>query len=119
MINTLSTLDPNFDFQLKSLTSWESLESEEIIQYVKKIIDNVKNYGDNSVLDYTKKFDSLKVESVSELFVPKKRLKKSFENLEKKQKDALSFAVARIKSYHQNQIQEQLFQLFHRLYLPH
>ena len=106
MINTLSTLDPNFDVQLKSLISWESLESEEIIQSVKKIINDVKQHGDKSVLEYTMKFDSLKAESISELFVSKKRLKESFENLEEKQKNALSIAANRIKSFHQKQVQE-------------
>ena len=106
MIKILSTHNPDFDLQLSSLISWESSESEEISQSVKKIIDNVKHSGDKSILEYTMKFDSLKAESVSELFVPKKRLKESFENLEKKQKDALSFAAARIKSYHQKQVQE-------------
>ena len=106
MINTLSTLDPNFDVQLKSLISWESLESEEIIQSVKKIINDVKQHGDKSVLEYTMIFDSLKAESLSELFVSKKRLKESFENLEEKQKNALSIAANRIKSFHQKQVQE-------------
>ena len=60
MINTLSTLDPNFDVQLKSLTSWESLESEEIIQHVKKIIDNVKNHEFNSFPVLKRKLFSIK-----------------------------------------------------------
>ena len=106
MINLFSTLDPDFESQLRTLIAWESSESEEISHTVKKIIDNVKNHGDSSVLDYTMKFDSLKVESLSELFVSKKRLKESFKTLEKKQRDALSIAAARIKSYHQNQVQE-------------
>ncbi|MBE28729.1 histidinol dehydrogenase [bacterium] len=106
MINILSSLDLDFEYQLSNLISWESSESKEIIQSVKKIIDNVKQDGDKSVLEYTMKFDSLRAESISELFISKKRLKESFENLEKKQKDALSIAAKRIKSYHQKQVQD-------------
>ena len=86
MIKILSTQNPDFDLQLSSLISWDSLESEKISQSVKKIINDVKHHGDKSVLDYTMKFDSLKAESVLELFLSKKRLKESFENLEKKTK---------------------------------
>ena len=62
--------------------------------------------GDSSVLDYTKQFDSIMAKSISELTISKERLKQSFDNLEKEQKDALSIAAERIKSYHQNQVQE-------------
>ena len=44
--------------------------------------------------------------SISELTMPKERLKQAFDNLEKEQKDALLIAAERIKSYHQNQVQE-------------
>ena len=106
MINKFSSQDRDFDSQLNALVAWESSSNEEINRSVEKIIDAVKQNGDASVLDYTNQFDSLKAHSISELIISHKRLKKSFDNLESEQKNALSIAAERIKSYHLNQIQE-------------
>ena len=106
MINKFSTLDNDFDSELDSLIAWDSTIDEEISNSVKKIIDDVRHFGDSLVLDYTQQFDSIMAKSISELTISKERLKQSFDNLEKEQKDALSIAAKRIKSYHQNQVQE-------------
>ena len=106
MINKFSTQDRDFDTKLNSLIAWESASNEEVGRSVEKIINDVKVNGDASVLDYTNQFDSLKAESISELIVSKKKLKESFDNLAIEQKKALLIAAERIKSYHQNQVQE-------------
>ena len=106
MINKLSSEDPNFDALLNSLTSWDNSSNQEINDSVKKIIDDVIQNGDKSVLDYTQKFDSVDATSIADLVISKERLKESFDNLDEKQKKALSTAADRIKSYHQKQIQE-------------
>jgi len=106
MINKFSTQDRDFDSKLNSLIAWESASNEEVGRSVEKIINDVKVNGDASVLDYTNQFDSLKAESISELIVSKKKLKESFDNLAIEQKNALLTAAERIKSYHQNQVQE-------------
>ena len=106
MINKLSSEDPNFDALLNSLTSWDNSSNQEINDSVKKIIDDVIQNGDKSVLDYTQKFDSVDATSIADLVISKERLKESFDNLDEEQKKALSTAADRIKSYHQKQIQE-------------
>ena len=106
MINKLSTQDSDFDSQLTSLITWESAINEQILQSVKKIIDDVIQNGDKSLLDYTMKFDSVNAESVSDLIISKTKLKKSFDNLDEQQKNALNISAERIKSYHQKQVQE-------------
>ena len=106
MINKLSSKDQNFATQLKSLTSWDNSSNEEINSIVKTIIDEVIKNGDQSVLDFTRKFDSVDKGSMSELVISKERLKKSFDNLNEEQKIALLIAADRIRSYHQKQIQE-------------
>ena len=106
MINKFSSQDRDFESKLNSLIAWESASNEEVGGSVEKIITDVKQNGDASVLDYTNQFDSLKAESISELIVSKERLKESFDNLAIEQKNALLTAAERIKSYHQNQVQE-------------
>ena len=106
MISLLSSNSEDFDAQLSSLITWESNSNEEINNTVRKIIKEVKDKGDSSVLRFTSEFDSLNATSVSELIISKQSLKKSFDNLSQKQKDALSIAAQRIESYHQKQKQE-------------
>ena len=121
MIHKFSSQDRDFDSQLNALVAWESSSNEEINRSVEKIIDAVikqkldsakwfidavKQNGDTSVLDYTNQFDSLKAHSISDLIISQERLKESFDNLESEQKNALSIAAERIKSYHLNQVQE-------------
>jgi histidinol dehydrogenase len=106
MINKFSSQDRDFDSQLNALVAWENSSNEEINRSVEKIIDAVKQNGDSSVLDYTNQFDSLKAHSISELIISQERLKESFDNLKSEQKNALSIAAKRIKSYHLKQVQE-------------
>jgi histidinol dehydrogenase len=106
MINKFSTQDQDFESQLDALIVWESASNEEINRSVEKIINTVKQNGDASVLDYTNQYDSLKAHSISELIIPQERLRESFESLDNEQKNALTIAAERIKSYHLKQVQE-------------
>ncbi|MDC1450722.1 histidinol dehydrogenase [Candidatus Thioglobus sp.] len=106
MISLLSSNSEDFDTQLSSLITWESNSNEEINNNVRKIIKEVKDKGDSSVLKFTSEFDSLNAKSVAELIISKESLKKSFDNLNQKQKNALKIAVQRIESYHLKQKQE-------------
>ena len=106
MISLLSSNSEDFDTQLSSLIAWEANSNEEINNTVRKIIKQVKDNGDSSVLRFTSEFDSLNAKSISELIISKESLKKSFNNLNQKQKDALNIAAQRIESYHLKQKQE-------------
>ena len=106
MISLLSSKNEDFDAQLSSLISWEANSDEEINNTVRKIIKEVKNKGDSSVLRFTSEFDSLDAKSISEVTITKESLKTSFDNLSPKQKDALTVAAQRIESYHLKQKQE-------------
>ena len=106
MINKFSTQDQDFESQLDALLAWESASNEEINRSVEKIINAVKQNGDASVLDYTNQYDSLKAHSISELIIPQERLRESFESLDNEQKNALTIAAERIRSYHLKQVQE-------------
>ena len=106
MISILSSKNEDFDTQLSSLISWEASSNEEINNSVRRIIEEVKNNGDSSVLSFTSEFDLLNAKSISELVISKESLQKSYNNLNQKQKNALCISAERIKSYHQMQKQE-------------
>jgi len=106
MINKLSSQHEDFDSQLSSLISWESVSSTDINKIVDGIITEIQSKGDKALLNYTKELDLVKVNSISDLIISKEKLKKSFDDLDDTQKNALAISADRIKSYHQKQFQK-------------
>jgi len=106
MINKLSSQHEDFDSQLSSLISWESVSNNEVNKIVDEIIAEIQNKGDKALLNYTVELDLVKVNSISDLIISKEKLKKSFDDLDDIQKNALTISADRIKSYHQKQFQK-------------
>ena len=106
MINKLSSQHEDFDSQLSSLISWESVSNNDVNKIVDEIIAEIQNKGDKALLNYTVELDLVKVNSISDLIISKEKLKKSFDDLDDIQKNALTISADRIKSYHQKQFQK-------------
>ena len=106
MINKLSSQHEDFDSQLSSLISWESISNNEVNKIVDEIIAEIQNKGDKALLNYTEELDLVEVNSISDLIISKEKLKKSFDDLDDIQKNALTISADRIKSYHQKQFQK-------------
>ena len=101
MINKLSSQHEDFDSQLSSLISWESVSNNDVNKIVDEIIAEIQNKGDKALLNYTLELDLIEVNSISELIISQEKLKKSFDDLNDIQKNALTISADRIKSYHQ------------------
>ena len=106
MINKLSSQHEDFDSQLSSLISWESVSNNDVNKIVDEIIAEIQNKGDKALLNYTEELDLVEVNSISDLIISKEKLKKSFDDLDDIQKNALTISADRIKSYHQKQLQK-------------
>ena len=106
MISKLNTQDNNFSINLKKLLAWESVANSDVNQTVYEIIENIKQNGDSSLLQYTNKFDSLNIVNSEDLKLDKKDLKKAYEGLTPDQRSALVSAAKRVKDYHLKQVQE-------------
>ena len=106
MINKLSSQHEDFNSQLSSLISWESNSNNDVNEIVDEIIAEIQNKGDKALLSYTEKLDLVEVDSISDLIISKEKLKKSFDDLDDIQKNALTISADRIKSYHQKQLQK-------------
>ena len=106
MINKLSSQHEDFDSQLSSLISWESVSNNDVNKIVNEIIAEIQNKGDKALLNYTVELDLVEVNSISDLIISKEKLKKSFDDLNDIQKNALTISADRIKSYHQKQLQK-------------
>ena len=75
----------------------ESLNEQIFFTTVTKIINNVKDFGDQALINYTKDFDNVTLENI---LIPQKVLKDNWDNLDQKLKNSLMLASKRIREYH-------------------
>ena len=104
-ITRLSTTASNFEQQLNQLLRREMLVEKEVTEVVGNILADVKLRGDQAVVDFTNQFDGYKVQSIKELIVSSDQLQNSLGSLSNEQRQSLTHAAERIKSYHEKQKQ--------------
>lgn len=102
-VKRLNSKDAGFREILLASLSLPMADDEAIDAAVVKILAAVKAQGDTAVLGFTKQFDRLNVESVSELEIPKKDLQQAYQALSAEQKNALEIAAQRVRAYHEKQ----------------
>ncbi|MEW6694617.1 MAG: histidinol dehydrogenase [Pseudomonadota bacterium] len=100
----LDSAAPDFDAQLTQRLQWSAATDAAIEARVAEILADVRARGDAAVLDYTRRFDGLSVTSVAELAIGADALRAAFEAIPAHQRDALQEAAARIRRYHQAQL---------------
>ena len=106
MITKLSSQQRDFNTQLSSLLSWDSASNKDVIKTVEEIINTIRSKGDKALIDYSVKFDGVKAKSIADLMISQVELEKSFNDLSDKQKNAITIAAERVKSYHLKQKQQ-------------
>jgi len=105
-IQRLNSSDPDFWVKLKIRLDWDSSSDKAIIDTVNDILLDVKNRGDQAVIEYTNKFDRMSAQSIDELEIPTARLQQAYESITTEQRTALEKAAARIKNYAEHQKME-------------
>jgi len=106
MITKLSSQQRDFNTQLSSLLSWESVSNQDVLNTVEEIINTIRSKGDKALIDYSIKFDGVKAKSMADLMISQEELEKSFNDLSDKQKNAITIAADRVKAYHLKQNQQ-------------
>ena len=106
MITKLSSQQRDFNTQLSSLLSWESVSNKDVANTVEEIINTIRSKGDKALIDYSIKFDGVKAKSMADLMISQEELEKSFNDLSDRQKNAIKIAAERIKAYHLKQNQQ-------------
>ena len=104
-IRHLNTAAADFEPEFQRVLHWSVETDDAIEQRVADILADVKQRGDAAVLDYTARFDGLQASSVAALELTRDELKAAFEAITPAQRHALQFAAARVRSYHQRQLQ--------------
>lgn len=104
-VRKLHSSETGFKQALNSLLNRDqTLESGVEIAVANIISDVVKN-GDKALFDYTHKFDNFDVEACG-LEVRSSRIEQAIDAIPKEQRDALEYAVNRVRTYHEKQLQQ-------------
>ncbi len=98
-LRRLSTRDARFDAKLATLTRFDAARDPAVEKGVRRILAGVRKRGDAAVREYSRKFDGV---------VPKDYLvsKESIEAIPQDQAEALRAAHARIRAFHEKQLQK-------------
>ncbi len=103
-IKRLSSADTGFHVALEKLLAFEDAHDTAVEATVADILTNIKKRGDKALLEYTRHFDHLDVNSVAELELSQDCLKQALQGLPGDQRTALEQAAARIRAYHEKQL---------------
>lgn len=105
-IRRLDSKSASFRDALRALLAFEAGTDANIEKAVSGILSDVRERGDAALLEYTNRFDQLGAESVAVLDVPKAELQAALAGLGAKERDALEVAAARVRTYHEKQLQQ-------------
>ncbi len=100
---TLHSSAPDFAAALKARLHWSAAEDSAIEGRVAEILAAVQSRGDAAVLEYTARFDGLPAQSVADLELSAAELKAAYDGLPAAQREALTEAATRVRSYHEAQ----------------
>lgn len=105
-VRKLSANAEGFRAELEALLAWETVSNDSVNEIVKDVLENVRQNGDAALLEYTEKFDRLKLEKASDLEIPKAELEAALNRIPKDQRDGLELAAERVKAYHERQVMQ-------------
>jgi histidinol dehydrogenase len=94
---------PDFDAALTALLHWDTSEDATVARTVREILARVRSEGDAALLEYTRRLDRLEAGSVAELEVGPDALDAALAGIGAAEREALEFAAARIREYHEHQ----------------
>src|SRR5260221_365411 len=102
----LSTRDAGFEAELARLLAFEAAQDEGVERATAGILDAVRARGDAALIEYTERFDRWKPASAQALQVPLAQARAALQGLAAREREALEFAAARIRAYHEHQVQD-------------
>ncbi|MEA2028442.1 MAG: histidinol dehydrogenase, partial [Campylobacterota bacterium] len=97
----ISTNDNNFKNEFEELLARGKMDIDSVTAIVNDLLNEIKNDGNSALKAQIAKFDRWEPKADSELVVSTDDMKKAYENIDSKLRDALHLAYDRIESYHQ------------------
>ncbi len=102
----LSTADAGFERELARLLAFEAAQDESVERATAAILDRVRDEGDAALLELTERFDRWRPGTAAALEIDRHAARRALEGLPAAEREALDFAAARIRDYHERQRQE-------------
>ncbi|MBL8391832.1 MAG: histidinol dehydrogenase [Candidatus Accumulibacter sp.] len=102
-IKRLASSDSDFGSRLATLLAFEAAQDQSVDECVAAILADVRARGDVAVVEYTRRFDGLNVNSMSELELSQNELQQALAGLPAEQRGALAAAAERVRRYHERQ----------------
>jgi len=97
----LKTTDENFQTQFDELLKRGQMDMDNVSKIVSTIISDIKSSGNNALKEHIEKFDKWTVGEDKNLEVCTVEMKKAYDALNPKLKNALQLAYDRIRAYHE------------------
>ncbi|MFN3611955.1 histidinol dehydrogenase [Tepidimonas sp.] len=101
----LDTADADFEARFAARLHWSADTDAAIESRVAAILADVRARGDAAVLEYTRRFDAVEAERVADLELGADVLRAAFEAIPAEQREALQQAAARVRRYHEAQLE--------------
>lgn len=104
-IRQLDTTTADFEAEFARVLHWSAETDAAIEGRVADILADVEKRGDDAVLEYTQRFDGLQASSMDRLEITQDELKAALAQITPAQRSALEAAAARVRDYHQRQLE--------------
>ena len=104
-LRSLDTRAPGFDAALAALLAYAPEADERVEAAVATILADVRAHGDAAVLECTRRFDGVEAASVAALEIGHDALQAALADLPVAQRQALEAAAARIRDFHERQLE--------------
>src|SRR5512143_3285923 len=88
--------------ELKRIVNRGETATEEVAAAVKEVVGRVRKEGDPAVIEYTEKFDKVKL-TLKDIRVTPEDIKASYDHVEPKKVEALKLAAQNIRAFHERQ----------------
>ncbi len=105
LIARLDAGQSDFDARLEALLAWDSVSDAGVQAIVDNILQAVKTRGDAAVLEYTNRLDRRSASGMGELEIGHDALQEALASIPPDQRTALETAAARVRAYHEHQVQ--------------
>tara|TARA_B100001093_G_scaffold515821_1_gene593085 strand:- start:1057 stop:2355 length:1299 start_codon:yes stop_codon:yes gene_type:complete len=103
MLNSYNAEKNKFISKLETILEKRRKKNSTKSRLVKKIIKDIKKYGDKALLRYEKKFSYLKQIKIKEIKFSKQEIKKIISKLDKRTKKDIDLAFLRVFKFHKKQ----------------
>jgi len=104
-VRRLDTRAADFERDFAQLNAVELATDPAIESSVEQILADVRTRGDAALLEYTARFDMLRVDAVAALEITRAQMRAALDALPAEQRSALLSAAQRIRAFHERQFQ--------------